>query len=264
MIQFMERQDQSSADWVTSKDLMEAAQVTGVNTLRNWCNNGLLPEPEIRTHPNGRGKIAYWPAWVRIRCERIRDLRAAGKTRSQIAAILEQDGGDEKDQRKLKTTVKRRYRFAEVMKRSEFDKNRLEFRESLTSSLIPTISTTLEQVSSPRGHFSQELLDEGIALMKEGLNPVLVLQGTAAYVCSDIAISQILSRLTSPDELITVIPIAESIAEIVPEVMSVMKDARVLPKPVVSKGSGDQKVDFDVSVGKKGKVKIGAARRKES
>lgn len=262
MIGSMERQGQTSGDWVTSKDLMEAAQITGINTLRNWCNHGLLPEPEIRTHPNGRGKISYWPAWVQLRCERIRDLRATGKTRSQIAAILEQEDQDDQDQRKLKATLKRRYRFAEVMKCTEIDKARLELREALTKTLLSSISKTLKQISSTKWRFDQELLDEGVALMKEGLNPVLVLQGDSAYVCSDIAISQIVSRLTSSEDLISVTPIAELIAEIVPEAMAVMKDARVLPTPVISKGNGKQKVDFDVSYGKNGKIEIGLARRK--
>ena len=60
---------------VTSSEILKQARIKNIKTLSRWHQQGIIPPPVIRTHPSGRGKIAYWPDWVLGKCVRIRELQ---------------------------------------------------------------------------------------------------------------------------------------------------------------------------------------------
>src|SRR3954465_13674770 len=65
---------------ITTTDILEATGLKSGKTLTRWHQRGLIPEPLVRTHPSGRGKIAYWPDWVLDHCVRLVQLQKTGHT----------------------------------------------------------------------------------------------------------------------------------------------------------------------------------------
>jgi hypothetical protein len=63
---------------ITSSELLKGAGIKTPKTLTRWHQQGIIPKPRIKTHPSGRGKVAYWPDWVLGKCKRIRQLQKAG------------------------------------------------------------------------------------------------------------------------------------------------------------------------------------------
>src|SRR5690242_3790040 len=73
---------------ITSHDILDKTGLKSAKTLTRWHQRGLIPEPLIRTHPSGRGKVAYWPDWVLNRCLRIVELQREGHSLQSAASVL--------------------------------------------------------------------------------------------------------------------------------------------------------------------------------
>jgi hypothetical protein len=73
---------------ITSQDILKATGLKSTKTLTRWHQRGLIPEPLVRTHPSGRGKMAYWPDWVLDRCVRIVELQKKGHSLVSAARVL--------------------------------------------------------------------------------------------------------------------------------------------------------------------------------
>ena len=72
---------------ISSVDLLASTEVGTMKTLTRWHRRGLIPPPTIRLHPSGRGKMAYWPAWVVLRCQRITQLLRCGRSLDEIKSL---------------------------------------------------------------------------------------------------------------------------------------------------------------------------------
>src|SRR5215213_7046126 len=73
---------------ITSHDILDKTGLKSAKTLTRWHQRGLIPEPLVRTHPSGRGKIAYWPDWVSDRCIRIIELQKEGHSLESVSRML--------------------------------------------------------------------------------------------------------------------------------------------------------------------------------
>src|SRR5215213_4235969 len=73
---------------ITSQDILKATGLKSTKTLTRWHQRGVIPAPLIRTHPSGRGKIAYWPDWVLDRCVRIVNLQKEGHSLESAVKVL--------------------------------------------------------------------------------------------------------------------------------------------------------------------------------
>ena len=77
---------------ITSKEILLGTGIQSGKTLTRWYQRGLIPKPEVRIHPSGNGKMAYWPSWVLNRCVRIKDLVARGRSLDEISDLLKTIG----------------------------------------------------------------------------------------------------------------------------------------------------------------------------
>jgi hypothetical protein len=73
---------------ISTRDILEATGLKSGKTLTRWHQRGLIPEPLVRTHPSGRGKMSYWPDWVLDRCVRIVELQRQGHSLESAAQTL--------------------------------------------------------------------------------------------------------------------------------------------------------------------------------
>lgn len=73
---------------ISSKKILEALGRKAGKTLTRWYQQGLIPKPEVKTHPNGRGKMAFWDDWVLGRCLEIKKLLLEGQSLDEIKEQL--------------------------------------------------------------------------------------------------------------------------------------------------------------------------------
>ncbi|HVX62149.1 MAG TPA: MerR family transcriptional regulator [Pirellulales bacterium] len=167
---------------VTTSEILASAGIKTVRTLMRWHQIGLLPAPEIGTHPNGRGKIAYWPAWVLDRCQEIRRLTDEGIGLTEIAKKLPRTGKRGPKGESLSSAVDRGVLDA-WLKIHEKVNAFLDEIGLKDSSLKESLS---DQIASKR------LLSEAIDLMNQGLLPVAVWDGKRVLIVPDAGLGQLL------------------------------------------------------------------------
>src|SRR6266852_9113255 len=76
---------------VSSQQILERTGLKSSKTLTRWHQQGFIPQPVVRTHPSGRGKMAYWPDWVLDRCVRIVELQRQGHSLKSAVQTLEME-----------------------------------------------------------------------------------------------------------------------------------------------------------------------------
>jgi len=212
---------------VTSRDIMRATGITNVATLVRWHGQeGLIPPPEIRTHPEGRGKMAYWPEWVLHRCVRIKQLRKEGMSLAEIRQFLGCDWET------ASQNYGRKYRFAEASRRIDQNAALANLREVIEhfvlqwmkSQRTAILKTTVQTIAA-------DTIEKAITMLEQGINPVFVLTSDTAVLTAvltaDFAVGLHLSQCRSIEESFMVIPVWK-------ELSAYLNKVAVVPeKPVV-------------------------------
>jgi MerR HTH family regulatory protein len=75
---------------VTSKQLLKVAGLKSARTLKRWADAGFIPQTQIGTHPDGHGKMGFWPDWVLERCRKIVELRRQGHSIPAAIRMIEE------------------------------------------------------------------------------------------------------------------------------------------------------------------------------
>ncbi|MFP6638342.1 MAG: response regulator [Nitrospinaceae bacterium] len=76
---------------ITAADILKVVPITR-KTLWLWQKKyRFFPDPQKECHPNGKGIIGYYPAWVEERCRRVYALQKKGLIISMIKEILEEE-----------------------------------------------------------------------------------------------------------------------------------------------------------------------------
>jgi|GEM_PF-5796466 len=183
---------------VPSSELCKAAKIKDTKTLTRWHQRRLIPKPTIGTHPNGRGKIAYWPRWVLDRCKKIRHLVDAGKTLKEIACILGNDWPAEKKK------SRKRYRLSEVSPRMDLCQ-----AESIFIEFLPTMRQDIRPLSRRLDDFlvRDEIRDTVIASIDRGCNLILLWDGDEFQIAADFVAGQILADTSETGKSYVMIPL---------------------------------------------------------
>ncbi len=247
---------------VTSKELMELAGVTGVNTLRQWVVRGLIPEPTIRKHPSGRGTISCWPEWVKMRIIQIRELREAGKAKLTDEILLKQDW--ESVQREYSRYAKRRYTFAQATVEAERNNARMAMAECIWTRAHETAKELADNFGDHHWTLEPRHIDAAIELLKQGVQPVAIIVGDELHVAADVAVSVHLAKRRNPNESFLVIPLAETILSEIPSLVPLTKEASIEPSKTVLRRSGELTSQIYVKAGKNWQVKFGPFKRPRS
>lgn len=188
---------------VTSREIMDATGIANVATLVRWHGKEkLIPPPEIRTHPSGRGKMAYWPEWVLHRCLRIKQLRKEGRSLEEIRQLL----GD--DWEKSEQQHRRRYVFAEVSHQMDVQAAHSNLQQAVEHFLAVWIKERRAAITrSSTQTISSQVVQRAIDLMEQGIKPVLIVTSDSVLVTADFAVSIRLASLDSLDDTFMVMPI---------------------------------------------------------
>ncbi len=189
-------------DAVTTRDILEKLNIK-VRTLRRWQELELIPAPTVQPHPEGRGRLATWPAWVMDRCLEIRKLTNEQKTLDEVAELL---GKPE--------PPKRKYRFKEDSERRERQLSLFRARETIGKTLRKFARSTLEW--SDLELLSQDNLDKAITLAEDGHMPLLFITQESAEVAPAFVASHYLTGRTDCS-VVAVIPLIDLISSDCPQ-----------------------------------------------
>ncbi len=162
--------------WSNSRQILKETGIISAKTLTRWYQRGLIPKPTIGTHPNGRGKMAYWDEWVLERCLRIKQLVQSGESLDSIGEMLGSDWPE------AKRTWRRRYRFAEVSQKMDFDAAVTNFAELAYRKFLALLDVGRRKDSPGLNKlnewlWSKETIQKVLELVRQGIQPVLVFDG---------------------------------------------------------------------------------------
>ncbi|WP_417745842.1 hypothetical protein [Rosistilla oblonga] len=230
---------------ITSKELMESAGNVSRNTLTQWYKCKLIPPPEVRAHPSGRGKTNYWPWWVAHRCKRIKKLSDEGRSRAEILALIGSNWEFEEEQAKLEKKRERRS-FAKICQDTERINAITEIRERINDEILDwsrRLGREARDVTTQT--FEPNMINRCLEMINEGFRPVLVLHDEGVALTSDVAVAHQITNLTSPNESILVIPLSRTIARLLDEAAVAFSRAQICLPGTVRDIGGEKIVERD-------------------
>jgi len=184
---------------VTSKEILEQTGLKSGKTLTRWYRRGIIPQPSVRTHPSGRGKIAYWPDWVLERCVRLVDLQRQGHSLRSAVTMAHLERLEETIQ-----YVKETPSPSEILanKRVTLQDGRtislLDIFLSVIMSKVKDLITDRDlQATILNNLREQKALDLAMAFLGNGYNPVLVFDGADLRITPDFVVSHWLTDVTT-------------------------------------------------------------------
>ena len=180
---------------LTGKEILKQTDIRSPRTLRRWAERGLLPKPQVKNVPSGRGRASFWPDWVLPRCQRIKQLLKAGKSLDEILEIL---GNDWKTER---AKSRRRYRFAEVSADLDFEAAIRNLAELIGNKLVPFLGGLGADVrravySLDTALFQKETIENLLGLVRQGINPLLVYTNGQFHFTADFMVGQLVGHDT--------------------------------------------------------------------
>ena len=182
---------------VTAEQILEATGLRSAKTLTRWAERGIIPRPDVRTHPSGRGKLGYWPDWVLDRCVQVTQLRAEGHSLVSAAQQLEL----ERVSRIVEEVRSSRPLGEELEKiRVCVDGDEYPLSDLIRAAIIGEVATIIGEGDKLRakaleGVGERTVLNRSMGLLEAGYNPVLLLTSASVEVVADFLVSL---RLSDP------------------------------------------------------------------
>lgn len=215
-------------------------------TLTRWSNRGIIPKPAIRTHPNGRGKIGYWPDAVLDRCLRIVQLRQEGHSIESAIALLGLESLQNRLEKIEQPTLADLLSQHKVKGPDGEEVDLLEvFRAAVASSLKDSVLdrdhhwSVLHQLCAD----NRLLLRRAVHLVQCGYNPFLTYDGTTARIEPDFLLGH---PSASPERSSFLLPLRPVFRKFLAlfRAEGVVPEARVHAAPKVWINEGDTVVEY--------------------
>ena len=252
---------------MTSRELMSAVGLTGRNTLVRYHKAGLIPPPEVRKHPSGRGMTSYWEEWVVLRLQRIKKLTDAGKTRSEIKDFLGTDWST------AKLDFEKDSESDDKLNRLADEKN----QEATARELFKLIERTLKdiglRVSKIREYeinryMTDVAIGRGIELLSDGFRPVLIIQKGKVYISCDTAMAFRAQTQTALTDTFLVIPITTALSKAVGRASATKSQAEAKLNQGVRLAGEDYEVaevrEWDIDVSRKSSKRSSTAKPRKT
>jgi len=207
---------------ISSTDILEATGLKSTKTLTRWHQKGIIPAPMVRTHPSGRGKIAYWPEWVLEFCVGLVQLQKEGHSLLSAARTLNtQRVLDNMDQALAGPSVAQMFNGMQVPLSEGRQVPLMDVIRALLVSEVRSITTDealLAVLNKKLGEKSG--LDQAINFFYSGHNMVLCLSDSEARFVPDFLLpSTILNPESGWGKSVVVVPFASAIRRVFPEML---------------------------------------------
>ena len=231
---------------------IEVAKRTGLSlrTLTRWSKRGIIPRAATGSHPNGRGKIGYWPDYVLDRCLRLAQLRKEGHNIETAAIMLQAENLDERLQTLNKPTL------ADLLAQKKVHLE--DGRElDLLAVLLAMITAEIRNSVLDRDHHRTILahLQEGdklrlaVNLIQRGYNPVLTFDGQDTRIEPDFLLCHGLSDQNAKS--LFQLPLLPSVRKLFSALGAehTLREPSVTPAPKVWVAEGDVMTEYAFYLG---------------
>lgn len=200
---------------IASAEILRKTGIKAGRTLTRWYQQGLIPAPMIATHPNGRGKMAYWPEWVLDRCREIIALQKQGQSLDRIRSMLEMDRSDQ-----FRATFVSGLEIGDNLKKEKVklrDKREVTLEDFFISAIynhvkrqIPAgdLLTTLADRMK-----KDDLISTTMVKLRQGYHPVLLFNHREIWVFPDAKVSLWISSCGEKAEPYIVVPLLAPIRQ---------------------------------------------------
>jgi hypothetical protein len=236
---------------ITSKQILQATGLKSPKTLTRWAKSGIIPGPQVGTHPSGRGKIAYWPDWVLARCQRIAELLRQGHTLGSAYSVLETD----RTLRLIDEAEKSPDVGALLSKKVKLPNGQETNLELVIDAFIAQAADNIAVGDALRNKLVMQMRHANVAawslrLFQAGYNPVCLFNGERIEVIPDFLVSHHLSDEQSGGSTCLVIATLPSLRKAFSALgRSLPKEPVVQPAPKVWAREGDTIVEYQVFLG---------------
>jgi len=232
---------------ITSRDILDKTGLKSAKTLTRWHQRGLIPEPLIRSHPSGRGKVAYWPDWVLDRCLKIVELQRQGHSLQSAALVLADERFRENEER-----VAREPNVSDLLAARRVKLTPERDGTLLEALLLAVLGSVKHRVrdAGERGALLAKLKKQNavgltLNLWRAGYNPVLVYDGERVDILPDFLVGWRLSEGHPPQTAFVVAPLLPTLLGAMPMLERfVGTPPTAWPAPKVWMKDGDAIVEY--------------------
>lgn len=234
---------------ITSHEVLEQTGIKSAKTLTRWHRSGIIPEPAIRTHPSGRGKIAYYPDSVVEHIQKIQELRKQGHTLHSAVFALNVARAQETYE-----YVKERRSFSEFSREKHVrlsDGSEAPWIDIWTGIVLkharPFLADRDAKAALVAALRDTECLDHAMIHIKGGYSPVLVFDGRKAEVTTDIMLAHRMSADGGENTACLVLPLFKVFKEIYEGIgLPCPPQPIVFPASKVVAKHGDALVEYSI------------------
>lgn len=200
---------------ISSKDILEATGIKNTKTLTRWAKRGIIPDPIVRTHPSGRGKLGYWPDWVLDHCQRIMQQKNTGMSLDQAVIAADDENMEAVKSQFAKINIKKtpnNNHNAEKSIRKSVEQMRQNlhlrvFQRVLAKSINRSIYHEEAAKSIALKAMENNVVEKAVEFAKAGYNPIFIFDGKTSFVTSDVNIAHYLSKNTSSSNALVIVPL---------------------------------------------------------
>ncbi len=232
---------------ITSLDILDKTGIKSAKTLTRWHQRGLIPEPMVRTHPSGRGKVAYWPDWVLDRCLKIVELQRQGHSLQSAALVLAGERFRDNEERVAREpNVSDLLAAHQVKHTPERDGTLLE---ALLFALLASVKHRVTDDGERAALFlklkERDAVGLTLNLWRAGYNPVLVYDGEQVDIVPDFVVGWRLSEGHPPQTAFVVAPLLPTLLKAMPKLERFVGTLPTAwPAPKVWMQHGDAIVEY--------------------
>ena len=220
---------------VNAEDLMAAAGIRGINTLKKWSDLGLIPEARIEPNPDAQGTIRVWDEGVLARCEQIASLKKQNKSLAEILKFL---GPYEQREATVTSENTKPYIFAEACKTLDRDKLHVDLVERIDD-LLRIFQSVAGRDRSGVSPLSEKYVEDALRLIQDGFRPVLVISSEGVAVTADVAISSHLSQRIEVESGFCVVPLTLALNKGLPLEIEVESESEFSAGDTIIEQKGD-------------------------
>lgn len=199
---------------LTTHEVLEKCEITSAKTLTRWHQRGLIPPPLVKTHPDGRGKIAYWPSWIIFRIREVKAALERGESLDGVAQRLSRDWPAEE-----KKWIRKKPDFKAAMDQM----NRDDAIDVFSEKVADVVYDYLQKIGIQRpggvrawlwdGLSDRSFIDEVRQLLWQGYTPVIAIIGQDIKVIPDFLLGSAMTIPKSSGQPVLIVPIRDAFLE---------------------------------------------------
>jgi len=234
---------------VTTEQILAATGLKAAKTLTRWQRAGLIPAPQIGTHPSGRGKTGFYPDWALDRCRCVVALQKQGHTLRSAVTALETER-----LRSLIEEVAAKPSLAEILKSKTVQRGdglKVDLLTVAHAAILNDLGPLLDpgdlRQALLRGMATQGAAGRALELLQAGYNPVLVSDGTEVEVVADFLVGHRLGGQGTAAAPWLVFPLLPALRRIFPKLLADVAAGKLAaPAPAVRVRQGDAVLEYPI------------------